>query len=71
MVETSSPAVGVVVEAPGGGSGQKRAPESRVCVALPERGPSHHHTPLRIVGGQRANRARISVLGSCGVLTRV
>jgi hypothetical protein len=46
------PAVGVVVEAPGGGSGQKRAPGSRVWEgARPERGPSHHHTPLRIVGG--------------------
>ncbi len=30
MVETSSPSRWVVVEAPGGGSGQKRTPGSRV-----------------------------------------
>ena len=45
------PAVGVVVEAPGGGSGQKRAPGSRVWEGAAGTCPSHHHTPLRIVGG--------------------
>jgi len=39
-------AVGVVVEAPGG---QKRAAGSACGRALPERGPSHQHTPLRIL----------------------
>ena len=53
MVETSGPAVGVVVEGPGGGSGQKRAPDPRVGWRLgtwPE--PSHTPSVCRRLTGK-------------------
>ena len=44
MVETSGPAVRVVVEGPGGGSGQKRAPGSRVWDGAVGSWPESSHT---------------------------